>query len=151
MNVLQREAGSFRPPESVFPRLTPDNRPYWVAAREHRLVVPFCDGCKRAFYPIGPRCPHCFSDKISWKEPEGRPTLASWIRFHKPYFEWLKDVVPYVAGLVDVCPGVRMPVLLWPAPEADPRIGQELALAFLDVTDSLSLPVYRAIPLEGAE
>ena len=136
------DSGGLHLPDSVLPRQTPDNRPFWEATRAHRLVVPFCAACNKAFYPIGPRCPRCFSDKLSWTEPTDQPKLASWIRYQKPYFDWLKGVVPYVCGLVDVCPGVRMPVLIWPTPAGDPQIGGDVTLGFLDVAKDISLPVF---------
>lgn len=134
---------TFRPPESLLPRRTPDNAAYWEAAAAHRFVVPTCGACRRDFFPLSPRCPHCLSDEVGTRAPEAAGTVASWIRYRKAYYPWVEAHLPYVGVLVDVVPGVRIPMLAWPTPARDPRIGERVEIGFLDVQEGVSLPVVR--------
>jgi len=43
------------------PVVTEDNRFYWDAAREGRLVAQRCSRCSRLRHPPRPMCPHCHS------------------------------------------------------------------------------------------
>jgi uncharacterized OB-fold protein len=53
-----------------------DTKPYWDAAREHRLIIQRCQNCQQAiFYPRSV-CPHCMSDHIAWIEASGKSRLA---------------------------------------------------------------------------
>jgi len=137
------EQPAFCPSDNLLPRRTPDNAGYWSAAAEHRFVVPHCGDCKRDFFPVSPRCPHCISDKVEWRAPAPAGTVASWIRYRKAYYPWVEAHLPYVGILVDVVPGVRIPMLAWPTPTRDPKIGDRVEISFLDVAEGVSLPVCR--------
>lgn len=39
----------------------PEEKPFWEAAKQRRLVLRRRKRCTKAWYPIGPTCPHCFS------------------------------------------------------------------------------------------
>lgn len=123
----------------------PDNLAYWTAAAEGKFVVPTCAGCKRDFFPISPRCPHCLSNNVEWRAPDAGATVASWIRYRKAYYPWVEQHLPYLGILVDVVPGVQIPMLAWPTPTRDPRIGDRVEISFLEVEEGVSLPVCRLL------
>ncbi len=135
----------FCPPESLLPRRTPDNAGYWDAAARHHFVVPHCGNCGRDFFPVSPRCPHCLSNQVQWRAPHAGGTVASWIRYRKAYYPWVEAHLPYVGLVVDVVPGVRIPMLAWPTPTRDPKIGDRVEIGFLDVREGVSLPVCRLV------
>ncbi|MDP3767749.1 MAG: zinc ribbon domain-containing protein, partial [Dehalococcoidia bacterium] len=59
------------------PRVTPDNGPFWEAARRHELRLQRCLDCGRMWYPPGPVCPGCLSDRHEWAPMSGRGTVSS--------------------------------------------------------------------------
>ena len=54
--------------EKPLPRITPDNAPFWAAARAHVLRLPRCRDCAAWHWPPGPVCPECFSPRIGWRK-----------------------------------------------------------------------------------
>ena len=52
------------------------SRPYWEAAREHRLLYARCDHCGRAQFPLEVACIHCRSTEVRWVEGAGQDVLV---------------------------------------------------------------------------
>jgi len=117
-----------------------DTKPYWDAAKEHRLLIQRCQECHAAiFYPRSV-CPHCMSDQISWIEASGRGTIYSYTVVHRapPPFA---DDAPYVVALIDLEEGVRLMSNVG-APPSDVKIGAPVAVVFDDVTPEITLPKF---------
>jgi uncharacterized OB-fold protein len=74
------------PDSRPLPVITEQNRPFWDAAAEHRLILPACEACDRVFFPIGPMCPYCFSSKLAWRQVSGRGTISSFVVYHQAFF-----------------------------------------------------------------
>ena len=67
---------------------TPGIEAYWEAANAGKLVMRSCTACgKLHYYPRG-ICPHCFSDKLDWKETKGTGTIYTYsvMRAAKPSY-----------------------------------------------------------------
>jgi uncharacterized protein len=43
-------------------------RPFWEAARDHRLVLPGCGACSQFRWPPGPFCPTCHGQDVVWAD-----------------------------------------------------------------------------------
>jgi len=138
-------AFEFPVPDNLLPRMTPDNAPYWQAAARDQLVMPHCEGCGRAFFPLSPRCPGCLSDRITFNPVVHEGRISSWVRYRKSYYPWTEGVTPYVVALLDIVPGVRLPMLMHPAPQGDPEIGGKVKITFLAVGNNQKLPVCSAV------
>jgi uncharacterized protein len=138
---MSSELFNFPVPSNLQPRLTDDNRPYWEAARNGQLKVPHCRACDRKYFPISPRCPECLSDDIDFVSVQPKASIASWVRYQKKYYPWTEEVMPYVVALLDVVPGVRLPMLMRPQPRRDPRIGDQVDITFMPISDTITLPV----------
>lgn len=126
------------------PRITSDNRPFWDAAREHRLALPYCPGCRRHFYPIAPVCPHCLSDAIEWRDVSGRGRVSSWTVFHKAFFPFFEDRLPYAVVQVELEEGPRINGNLLDTPIGAITMGMPVTVAFETVSDEVTLPQFRA-------
>lgn len=124
-----------------------DTRPYWDAAKEHRLAVQRCQDCgDTIFYPRSV-CPACMSDRIEWINASGRGVIYSYTVIHRapPGFG---DSVPYVVALIDLVEGVRlMSNVVNPA--SDVRIGAPVEVVFDDVTPEVTLPKFRLARAEA--
>ncbi len=90
------------------PTITALTSPFWKATDEGRLVIQQCEACDKAvFYPRN-ICPHCWSDRLAWKEASGRGRLKSFSIVHKPGHPGWLPVVPYAVGLVELEEGPTM-------------------------------------------
>ncbi|MEE8601488.1 Zn-ribbon domain-containing OB-fold protein [Euzebya tangerina] len=130
-------------PERPAPVATDLGRPFWEAAREHRLVRPVCDRCGEAHFPPLPACPHCQSPAWTWTSSVGTGTVHSWTRLHRapePGFP-----APYVLADVDLDDGWSMLTNIVGAAEV--TIGMGVRVAWLPVADGAVLPVF--VPLGG--
>lgn len=125
-----------------------DTKPYWDAAREHRLVLQRCDECQNAiFYPRSV-CPHCMSDRISWIEAMGTGTIYSYTVVHRAPAQFVDDA-PYVVALIDLSEGVRLMSNIVGSPPSDVRIGAAVTVVFDDVTPEITLPKFRLAMATG--
>jgi uncharacterized protein len=121
-----------------------DTKPYWDAAREHRLVIQRCQVCQQAiFYPRSV-CPRCMSDRIAWIEATGKGTVYSYTVVHRAPAQFAEDA-PYVVAVVDLDEGVRLMTNVVGCAPAEVRIGAEVEVTFDDVTPEISLPKFRPI------
>lgn len=119
-----------------------DTRPYWDAAKEHRLMIQRCQDCQRTiFYPRSV-CPHCMSDRIDWIQASGRGTIYSYTVVHRSPAAF-KDDVPYVVALIDLAEGVRLMSNVVECAPSDVRIGAAVEVFFDDVTPEITLPKFR--------
>jgi uncharacterized OB-fold protein len=119
-----------------------DTKPYWDAAREHRLVIQRCQACQQAiFYPRS-LCPHCMSDQIAWLDASGKGTIYSYTVVHRAPAQFAEDV-PYVVALIDLAEGVRLMSNVVDCAPSDVRIGAPVEVTFDNVTPEISLPKFR--------
>lgn len=120
------------------------NRPFWEAAREHRLIVQKCGACGTLRHPPGPVCPACQSPTLEWTEVSGRGTIWSWVRFHQNYFPGFAGEIPYNVVYIQLAEGPFLISNLVDLPDArDPRCDDEVEVVFDDVTPEVTLPKFR--------
>lgn len=76
------------------PQVTPETKPFWVAARNGKLLLKKCAACGETHYYPRAHCPFCFSDKTDWVESKGLGTIYSYsvMRRAKPVY-----AIAYVA------------------------------------------------------
>lgn len=130
---------------SEFVRIATDvvTEPFWLAARQRKLVAPKCAACAAFRMPPTPFCPNCHSTEIDWPQLSGRATVYSFAVVHG--FPGLPDVtlVPAVVELPDA-PGVRLVTNVIDIEPDDVRIGMELTVDFHPISDGWLLLVFRA-------
>ncbi len=126
------------------PRITPDNRPFWDAVRRHELRLPKCQECGTVWYPLGPVCPECLSERYQWDRMSGRGKVSSWVVFHQAYFAEFADDLPYAVVQVELEEGLRLTSNLVGVPNDAITIGMPVEIVFEDVTPGVTLPRFRA-------
>jgi uncharacterized protein len=120
----------------------PLTQPYWTAAKEHRLELPFCNHCSRAhFYPRS-LCPHCGSDALAWSRASGRGKIYSYTLVHRAPSPAFAEKVPYAVALVEVEEGPHLMTSIVGCEPTEIRIGAAVVVDFLEV-DDYCLPVFR--------
>lgn len=131
-------------PAKPLPAISDFNRPFWTAARNHKLSLQKCNSCGKLWAPNGPVCPHCFSEDYEWAELSGRGKIASWVVFHKVYYPSFANDVPYGVAFVELEEGPRIISSIVDTPHDRLSIGMPVEVVFEDVNDEVSLPKFKA-------
>lgn len=127
------------------PVVDEDTAPFWNAARERRLVIKHCPACDRnSFYPRE-LCPYCHSDGLGWVESRGTGSIYSFTVARRPAGPAFADKVPYVLVLVDLDEGPRMLSNLLVDDVSAVRVGQRVRVAYEEVSDEISLPMFEPV------
>lgn len=127
------------------PALDDNNRPFWAAAREGRLVLQHCGACAKPRYPINHVCPHCLSDRFEWKPVSGRGTVYSSIVFHQVYNQAFAGDVPYNVSLIQLEEGPRMISNVVGIPPSEVKVGDPVEVVFDPVTPEISIPRFQRV------
>jgi uncharacterized protein len=150
--------------------IIPDNdtewKGYFEAARQHRLAMKMCRGCRLLRYPPGAACPWCTSLEWTWQDVSGKGTIYSYEIVMQAIQAGFRDWAPYSVVLVELDEqrgrptadeGLRLISNLVTddfkaEKEENVGIGKRVEVTFLDVSPELSLPLFRLSqePPQGA-
>jgi uncharacterized protein len=122
------------------PKPTPTSRPYWDAARRHELSLQRCAACRAFIYYPRERCPHCFSDRLSWERVSGRGKVYSYTVVRRASSRAFPE--PYVLAIVELDEGPRMTTNIDAAPE-NVKVGMPVTVQFDDVTPEHTLVKFK--------
>ncbi len=132
--------------ERPLPRIGPDNAPFWKAAMEGHLSLPWCLDCNRPHLPPGPVCPFCLGERLEWRKASGRGVISSWTRVHKAWFPAFEGAIPYAVGQIELSEGPRLTAGLYDLGALGPRVGQAVEVGFEKVSPDIALPRFRPAP-----
>jgi uncharacterized OB-fold protein len=132
-------------PKRPVPNPPPESRPFWAAAAEHRLLMPKCRSCGKFWFPPSILCTHCTSDDTTWEEVSGKGKVFSFVVFHRVYHPAFAKEVPYTVGVVELDEGPRMLSNVVGVAPDQVRCGMPVTVVYDDVTDSCSLPKFKAV------
>jgi uncharacterized OB-fold protein len=125
------------------PRNGREATPHWKAARDGRLLLPFCETNGHFAWPPAAACPTCGA-KLAWRESSGRGSVVTFSIVRRAVQPEWKDKGAYVVAMVALDDGGR---LLSNIVDCDPdkvTIGARVDCAFVETTDpELGLPVFR--------
>lgn len=129
--------------EKPLPALTPEDRPFWEAAREHRFLLPRCRDCGHVWFPPYLSCRRCLSLDREWFEASGRGTVWGYTLMQQPYVPGYRDEMPYNVVLVQLDEGPMVYSNLVDVPD-DEIVPDLLVEAFFDdVTEDFTLIRFR--------
>jgi uncharacterized OB-fold protein len=123
------------------PLLNDDNRVYWDAAREGRLVTQRCQNCGRLRHPPRPMCPACHSLEFEVIDLVGDGVVYSYAILHHPQnprFEY-----PVLAALIDLEEGVRVLSNLVEVDPSEIAIGMPVTVDFRPTRHDGAVPVFK--------
>ena len=125
--------------------ITPEARPYWDGLREHRLMLPRCRDCGKAFFYPRALCPFCHGAAVEWFQATGRGRLYSFEIAHQTMNKAFKVKPPYVLAMVELEEGPRlMSNLINVTPEASAiRCDMPVEVVFHRLTDEITLPLFQ--------
>lgn len=109
------------------------SEPFWSALQRGEFALQRCESCGEAiFYPRA-HCPHCWSEKLTWRTASGRGTVKSFSAIHRPgHFAW-SAVAPYVIALIDLEEGPTMLSQLIVDAPADACVGMHVTLRAVQI------------------
>ncbi len=128
------------------PRIDKDSEKYWESAREHALKLQRCSACGAfRFYPSH-ACHRCRSTDFAWVAVSGRGEIHTYSVLKRARGNPFEDLLPLVLVLVTLEEGPTMMGNLFECPEDEIRFGMPVRLAYEDVNDEITLPVF--VPAE---
>ena len=138
------------PAEHIRIAVNATTEPFWLAAREGRLVAPQCADCGIFRLPPTAFCPNCRSKALNWPELNGEATVYSFAVVHG--FPGMPDLVlvPAVLDLLDA-PGARLVSNIVDVDPAEVAIGMRLRVDFASIADGWMLPIFRVATDAGIE
>ena len=112
------------------------SRPFWDAAGQARLVLPFCASTGRPFWPPSPTSPFVTGGKVEWRDASATGRLCSRVVYRRVFQKALAERVPYGIGLVELEKGVRLQVHIADPEGADaPRVDDDVTIVFLPLVE----------------
>ena len=90
------------------PKPTKEDREFWQAAKEHRLVLPRCRDCGYVWFPPYLACGRCLSSNREWVTASGRATVWGYVEMAHPYIPSFAPEIPYNVVLVKLDEGPLM-------------------------------------------
>jgi uncharacterized OB-fold protein len=123
------------------------SRPFWEAAKQHRLVVQRCQTCGYFNHPPRSACDVCLSQHLQFEPVSGRGTIYSFTVMHQPTVAGFAEQIPYLNILVEL---EEQPLLFMvsnlPLEEREKvRIGAPVVVHFEEVDAALTLPQFRVV------
>jgi len=135
-------AGEEQPrPKRPRPALTLDNKFWFDAAKEHKLLIQRCAGCKVLRHPPRPRCDKCGSYEWDTVEASGKGAVYSFVVAHYPQVPAFDYPMPI--ALIELEEGTRLVADLVGVDPADVKVGMAVEVEWQDHDEDLSLPAFR--------
>src|SRR5581483_1747440 len=124
------------------PTVHHEDRPFWDATAEGKILLPKCDDCGSVIWYPRTTCPECMSTDVSWFEASGRGTIYSFTLVRRQGGPW-RDVLPYVLAYVELKEGPR--VLTNIVESTDLEVGQTVEAIFHDTGEGNALVRFRPV------
>lgn len=124
------------------PRPSLESRPFWEAARAHRLVIQKCKSCGRFWFPPSARCVHCLSTDHDWAEVAGTGRVFSFVTYHRLYHPGWEGELPYVVAVIALDEGPRLLSTVTGCPPGAVACDMPVRVVFDDVTPEVTLPKF---------
>ena len=127
------------------PKLERDTHGYWEHLRRHELVIQRCTRCRTYRHHPRPMCPECHSLEFEWARMSGRGTIYTYAIVTQPLHPFWAGKTPYNVVLVELEEGVRIVSNLVDCPNDLIRIGMPVTVVWEDVSEEISLPMFKPV------
>ncbi len=125
------------------PTMTEYSRPYWEAARQHRLTYQRCRTCGSIQFPFQSLCRSCQGNDLAQDVSSGRGTVYTFSTVYRAASEAFKADLPYTVALVELAEGYMMLSNIVEIEPEDVAIGLPVEVLFEDLDEEISLPKFR--------
>ena len=121
-----------------------DNKAYWDAVKNHKLVIQKCGACEKYLQPPRPMCPQCHSmDTLEWVPSTGKGHVYSYIIYTTDRMAYPAIKLPYAVVLVEMEEGVRIVSNTVDIDTEEIHIGMPVEVTFVDVDKDLTLYMFK--------
>lgn len=131
--------------KAIVPQPTAITQPFWTAARQHRLEIQRCKGCRKHFFYPRPLCPFCGSSSLEWALVSGRGKVYSYTVARRPTTPAFANQGPYVIAIVELDEGPRMTTNIVGCDPNSVYVGQAVTATYEDVSDQIALVHFRPV------
>ena len=131
--------------KNPLPEITPVSKPFYQAAREHKLMIQRCSDCKKNIFYPKMICPFCLSTNLEWFESRGKGKLYSFTVVDLGAPEAFQEALPYVIGVIDLEEGVRMLSWLVDCKHDDVKCDMDVEVTFKDLDEDTALPMFKPV------
>ena len=129
------------------PVVTDLTRPFWAAARQHRLVLQKCARCGSFSFHPRPWCVECGCRDLPWTDARPTGTVYAHTICHAVAMNfpgWAGEL-PLLMCLVDLDDGVRLYAQVTDCAPERMRIGLRVQVHFRDLNDQIAIPAFRPL------
>jgi uncharacterized OB-fold protein len=136
MSINQTTSGAID--ADPFVAAFPENREFWLAAAQGKLLLRNCDDCNRTHWYPRAVCPLCGGDRLRWMQASGRGRLYAFStsRRVEPQttlaYVTLQEGPTMMSNIVDADPGAL-------------RIGQQVQVRFLPSAEGRLMPFFAPV------
>ena len=131
----------------IEPQRGHDSDRFWDGAKGHELLIQGCRSCNARWHPPSPICPECRSFEVTWMAASGGGRIHSFVVVRHAAHPLVESWVPYNIALIDLEEGPRIVGTVRGIANEEIAVGMPVQVAFEDVTDTFTLPIY--LPTEG--
>lgn len=125
----------------LIPHVSSEMKPFFDAARDHKLAVQKCDNCGALRFPAAPMCLKCDSPKASWVTVSGRGKIFSFTIMHRAYHPAFK--APYALAVVELDEGPKMTSNIVNIEPSKVKCGMPVEVAYDKLSGEVTLPRFR--------
>jgi len=122
-------------------------RPFWDAAKEHRLVIQRCQACHYFNHPPRQVCDVCQAGELAFEQVSGRGTIYCFSVMYQPNVVGFADELPYLNILIELEEQQRL-FLVSHLPNSERehvQIGRKVEVYFEDIDAELTLPKFQLL------
>jgi uncharacterized OB-fold protein len=125
------------------PYQSPDNKEFWAATAEGRLLLRTCDDCGQYIWYPRPFCPFCGSLNTSWAQASGRGTVYTFTVVHRSQVPGFRDALPYVIAYVELEEGPRVMTNIVGCDPAEVTVGMPVSVVFQDTGEGSAIFLFQ--------
>jgi uncharacterized OB-fold protein len=131
-------------PDYPLPDTTdPVMQPFWTGCREHKLLLQREPATGVVHWPPKPAY-WKGGGRLEWFEASGRGTVYSYVIAYEPFLPAFKELLPHIMVLVQLDEGPRLVGYMVDCTPAQIQFGMPVRIVFRQLTDDVTLPVWRA-------
>ncbi len=117
------------------PEPTIGTEAFWEGARNGKLLLRHCTSCDKVHHYPRALCPHCFSDKLDWREASGKGKVYT-------YSVMRRAPEPYVIAYVTLDEGIKMMTNIVDCDLDKVRIDQPVKVVFKPSENGQPVPMF---------
>ena len=127
------------------PEMSPVSKPFWDAAKEHRLLIQRSQKTGKAVFYPRPVSPYGPKDELEWVEATGKGMVYSYTVARRPTAPQWANEGPLVIAIVELEEGARMTTNIVQCDPDSVHIGMAVTVVFEDVTPEVTLVKFKPL------